>query len=166
MQQHWDIYKEESARHGHRIDHVGLVPTRHVYLATTDEQAKAEVLPTLATRWQQLLKLAKPAEMATSSSYAYLKGTFDAAARGDLTELMDLGMLLIGSPETCVRLIQRHQEFLPDLQYMILFFAYGSLSQAQIQNSMRLFAEEVMPKFPDAEAHISVANGQGVQEGL
>ena len=164
MQQHWDIYKEENARHGHRIDHVGLVPTRHVYLAATDEQAKAEVLPTLATRWQQLLKLAKPAEMAQSSSYAYLKGTFDAAARGDLTELMDLGMLLIGSPETCVRLIQRHREFLPDLRYMILFFAYGSLSQAQIRNSMRLFAEEVMPEFTEVEARIPTVNGQGVRE--
>ena len=75
-------------------------------------------------------------------------------------------MLLIGSPETCVRLIQRHQEFLPDLQYMILFFAYGSLSQAQIRNSMRLFAEEVMPEFPEAAAHMSMVNGQSVQEGL
>ena len=164
MQQHWDIYKEDNAQHGHTIDHVGLVPTRHVYLAATDEQAKAEVLPTLETRWQQLLKLAKPDEMAKSSSYSYLKGTFDAAAKGDLSELMDLGMLLIGSPETCIRLIKRHQEFLPDLQYMILFFAYGSLSQEQICNSMRLFAEEVMPEFPDVKESHPTVNGHSVQE--
>ena len=73
-------------------------------------------------------------------------------------------MLLIGSPETCVRLIQRHREFLPDLRYMILFFAYGSLSQAQIRNSMRLFAEEVMPEFTEVEARIPTVNGQGVRE--
>ena len=127
------------------------------------EQAKAEVLPTLATRWEQLLKLAKPDDMAQSSSYAYLKGTFDAAVRGDLTELMDLGMLLIGSPETCIRLIKRHQEFLPDLQYMILFFAYGSLSQQQVSNSMRLFAEEVMPEFTDAGVGKAAVNGYAVQ---
>ncbi len=150
MQQHWEIYKKESAQAGHTIDHEGLVPTRHVYLAATDEQAKAEVLPTLETRWQQLLKLAKPDEMAKSSSYAYLKGTFEAAARGDLGELMDLGMLLIGTPETAIRLIERHQEFLDDLKYMILFFAYGNLSHQQVCNSMRLFAEEVMPEFADS----------------
>ncbi len=149
MQQHWEIYQKVSAECGHTIDHVGLVPTRHVYLAESDERAKAEVLPTLATRWEQLLKLAKPDETAQTASFEYLKGTFDAAARGDLSELMDLGMLLIGTPETAIRLIKRHQEFLPQLQYMILFFAYGTLTQAQICNSMRLFAEEVMPEFSE-----------------
>ena len=141
------------------------MPTRHVYLAATDEQAKAEVLPTLATRLEQLLKLAKPDERADSPSYSYLKGTFEAAARGDLTELMDLGMLLIGSPETCIRLIKRHQEFLDDLQYMVLFFAYGSLSQQQIFNSMSLFAEEVMPEFTDTgvgEAEVTRRAGNRV----
>ena len=147
MQQHWEIYKQENAAHGHQINHAGLVPTRHVYLAESDAQAKAEVLPTLATRWEQLLKLAKPADMAQSKSYAYLEGTFEAAARGDLDELMDLGMLLIGTPETAIRLIKRHQDFLEDLEYMILFFAYGNLTQEQVCNSMRLFAEEVMPEF-------------------
>ena len=165
MQQHWAIYKADNAKHGHTVDHVGLVPTRHVYVAESDEQAKAEVLPTLAARWQQLLKLAKPDEMAQSSSYSYLKGTFDAAARGDLNELMDLGMLLIGSPDTCIRLIKRHQEFLDDLQYMILFFAYGSLSQQQVCRSMRLFAEQVMPAFPEPEATGTAVNGRAAQEG-
>jgi hypothetical protein len=33
---------------------------------------------------------------------------------------------------------------------MILFFAYGNLTQTQVLNSMRLFAEEVMPEFADA----------------
>ena len=103
--------------------------------------------------------------MAQSSSYSYLKGTFDAAARGDLNELMDLGMLLIGSPDTCIRLIKRHQEFLDDLQYMILFFAYGSLSQQQVCRSMRLFAEEVMPAFPEPEATGTAVNGRAAQEG-
>ena len=164
MQQHWAIYKQDNAKHGHTIDHVGLVPTRHVYVAESDEQAKAEVLPTLATRWQQLLKLAKPDEMAQSSSYSYLKGTFDAAARGDLSELMDLGMLLIGSPDTCIRLIKRHQEFLEDLQYMILFFAYGSLSQQQVCRSMRLFAEEVMPEFSETAMAKTAGNGRVARE--
>ena len=49
---------------------------------------------------------------------------------------------------------------------MILFFAYGSLSQAQIRNSMRLFAEEVMPEFPDAETRMPIVNGQSVQERI
>jgi alkanesulfonate monooxygenase SsuD/methylene tetrahydromethanopterin reductase-like flavin-dependent oxidoreductase (luciferase family) len=151
MQQHWDIYRQENAACGHTIDHVGFVPTRHIYLAATDEQAKAEALPTLAARWKELLRLARPEDAAKSSAYSYLQGTFDTAARGDFEELMDLGMLLIGSPETCIRQIQRHQEFLGDaLQYMILFFAYGNLTQTQVLNSMRLFAEEVMPEFADA----------------
>ncbi len=156
MQQHWDIYRQENAAQGHTINHVGFVPTRHIYLAATDEQAKAEALPTLATRWKELLRLAKPDDMAKSPAYSYLKGTFDTAARGDFDELMDLGMLLVGSPQTCIRQIKRHQEFLGDaLQSMILFFAYGNLTQKQVLNSMRLFAAEVMPEFVD----ISVSAG-------
>lgn len=108
-------------------------------------------LPTLATRWKELLRLARPEDAAKSSAYSYLQGTFDTAARGDFEELMDSGMLLIGSPETCIRQIKRHREFLGDaLQYMILFFAYGNLTQKQVLNSMRLFAQEVMPEFADA----------------
>ena len=156
MQPHWDIYCQENAAQGHNIHHVGFVPTRHIYLAATDEQAKDEALPTLATRWKELLRLAKPDDAAKSPAYSYLKGTFDTAARGDFDELMDLGMLLIGSPQTCIRQIKRHQEFLGDaLQYLILFFAYGNLSHKQVLNSMRLFAEEVLPEFAD----VSVAAG-------
>ncbi len=73
-------------------------------------------------------------------------------------------MLLIGSPETCIRLIKRHQEFLPDLQYMILFFAYGSLSQQQVSHSMRLFAEEVMPEFTDTGVGKAAVNGHAARE--
>ena len=64
MQQHWDIYRQENAAQGHTVNHVGFVPTRHIYLAATDEQAKAEALPTLAARWKELLRLARPDDMA------------------------------------------------------------------------------------------------------
>jgi hypothetical protein len=48
-----------------------------------------------------------------------------------------------GSPKTCIDQIKRRQEFLGDvLQYMILFFAYGNLTQKQVLNSMRLFVED------------------------
>ena len=153
-----DLQHDRLTNQGHTINHVGFVPTRHIYLAATDEQAKAEALPTLATRWKELLRLAKPDDAVKSPAYSYLKGTFDTAARGDFDELMDLGMLLIGSPQTCIRQIQRHQEFLGDaLQYLILFFAYGNLSQKQVLNSMRLFAEEVMPEFADVPVSAGVS---------
>ena len=48
---------------------------------------------------------------------------------------------------------------------MILFFAYGSLSQQQVCRSMRLFAEEVMPAFPEPAATGTAVNGRAAQEG-
>jgi alkanesulfonate monooxygenase SsuD/methylene tetrahydromethanopterin reductase-like flavin-dependent oxidoreductase (luciferase family) len=82
----------------------------------------------------------------------------EEGACDDFDELMDLGMLLVGSPKTCIEQIKRHQEFLGDaLQSMILFFAYGNLTQKQVLNAMRLFAEEVMPEFTDTPVSAAVS---------
>jgi len=53
---------------------------------------------------------------------------------------------VIGTPDTCIRQLQRLQEAM-GMDHFNCSFSFGDLSQAQVLRSMRLFSEEVMPAF-------------------
>ena len=53
---------------------------------------------------------------------------------------------VIGTPDTCIRQIQRLQDAM-HIDHFNCSFSFGDLSQDQIVTSMRRFAEKVMPAF-------------------
>lgn len=57
------------------------------------------------------------------------------------------GIFCVGSPDTCAKLVQRYVEF--DVDQMILVAQLGYMSNDVIKNSLRLFADEVIPRFSD-----------------
>jgi len=61
--------------------------------------------------------------------------------------LVQTGRFVIGSPETCREAVRKYVD--AGFDQLILSSQFGSLTNEQIQRSLRLFHEEVMPEFVD-----------------
>ena len=60
-------------------------------------------------------------------------------------ELIDAGLVLIGSAETVARQIRRHREEL-DLAVFVGSFQLGGMPHDLVMSSLRAFGTEVMPR--------------------
>jgi alkanesulfonate monooxygenase SsuD/methylene tetrahydromethanopterin reductase-like flavin-dependent oxidoreductase (luciferase family) len=68
-----------------------------------------------------------------------------APAEPDVDDLLDR-YLVIGTPETCIRQIERLRRDVGITHFNCSFW-FGDLDQARVLRSMELFAREVMPAF-------------------
>jgi hypothetical protein len=59
--------------------------------------------------------------------------------------LQDKGLIIVGGPEHCIRMIQRLESW--GMGQMLAIFNYGGLPHAQTLGCMERFAQEVMPTF-------------------
>jgi len=105
--------------------------TRHVYVAATDEQAMDEArIAYSAFDWSFRDRPGRPPETAVSR-------------RGDFDTALSRGLILVGNPETVRKEVQRYVD-VTGANYFVGSFAYGTMTDAQLMTSVRLFAEEVM----------------------
>ena len=66
-------------------------------------------------------------------------------SEADTETLLDTH-LIIGTPETCVRQVQRLKDEV-GIEHLNCSFWFGDMQQDKILRSMELFAREVMPHF-------------------
>ena len=147
--------------------HAGPVPrtflTRHVHVAETDEQARAEAEAHLATP-----RMADPALSAagqdmiarTRIGYGRDGRSVGEAGTPERLELrrvfqersksydfwIDNGLALVGSPDTVIRKIQ-DQHALIGHDVLCTQHGFGRLAPELVKKSITLFGEEVIPAF-------------------
>ena len=95
----------------------------HVYVGETDARAAEEAEP-------------------------YIQRYVDTRAVGNTKsfgELQDKGLIIVGGPERCIRMIQRLESW--GMRQMLAIFNYGGFPHAQTLGCMERFAQEVMPAF-------------------
>jgi alkanesulfonate monooxygenase SsuD/methylene tetrahydromethanopterin reductase-like flavin-dependent oxidoreductase (luciferase family) len=104
---------------------------RHVYVAETDAQARAEATAALA-RWFE------------SFNHLWLRDRGEEYWPSDLEAFAAEGYLVAGSP---VAVRQQLQDCLPGWggNYFVGAFAFGDLTREQSLRSLDLFAREVIP---------------------
>jgi alkanesulfonate monooxygenase SsuD/methylene tetrahydromethanopterin reductase-like flavin-dependent oxidoreductase (luciferase family) len=109
--------------------------SRHVYVGKNDAQAWEEA--TVALR-------------DFNENTGFLQATRGDNRRKDYLNQLDArraeGLYIAGSPDTVREEVRRQLE-ITGSNYFVGSFAFGSLSSEQTMNSLRLFAEEVMPAF-------------------
>ena len=143
MREHIELYKSVWAEHRNdpaRLNAHEPAPkygiTRHIYLADTDAQALREA------------KAAFADFIANFNHLRILNGddtgrtNYLADFEGRLAE----GLHIVGSPETVRETLRQHLE-ITGANYFAGSFFFGTLTPEQTLNSLRLFAEEVMPAF-------------------
>jgi alkanesulfonate monooxygenase SsuD/methylene tetrahydromethanopterin reductase-like flavin-dependent oxidoreductase (luciferase family) len=147
--------------------HVGPMPrtflTRHVHIAETDAQAKAEAAAHLATP-----RMADPAfsaagqAMMARSGMGYgpdgrYAGEAGTPERLELRRVfqeraksydfwIDNGLALVGSPDTVIRKIQEQQALIGH-DVLCTQHGFGHLAPELVKKSIRLFGKEVIPVF-------------------
>ncbi len=147
--------------------HAGPMPrtflTRHVHVAETDEQAKAEAAAHLATP-----RMADPAfsaagqDMIARTGMGYgpdgryvgeagtperleLRRVFQERAKS-YDFWIDNGLALVGSPDTVIRKIQEQHDLIGH-DVLCTQHGFGHMAPELIKKSIKLLGEEVIPAF-------------------
>ncbi len=147
-------------RHWKQYGHPGLMPhaflTRHVHVAETDEQARAEAEPNLLLGYNQGGELVAQTRLGfgPNGRASTERGTPE---RKELSRVfqactqsydfwIESGLALVGSPDTVIRQMEAQRQ-LTGYDLFCARHRFGRLVPALAQKSMRLFAEHVIPAF-------------------
>jgi len=148
--------------------HAGPMPraflTRHVHVAETDEQAKAEAAEHLATpRMGDPVFSPAAQEMIARAGMQYGPDGRYAAGEAGTPERLELrrvfrersksydfwidnGLALVGSPDTVIRKIQEQHDLIGH-DVLCTQHGFGHMAPELIKKSMQLFGKEVIPAF-------------------
>ena len=130
-----DRYRAEWAAAGHAAAEMPKVgTTRHVVVAPTDALALSSARRAYARWWQSFMFLWKKHDAAPT--FSAFPEDFDAAFKA--------GLIAAGSPAT-VRGILASEIAQSGVNYLLCRFAFGDLTLAESQQSVDLFASDVMP---------------------
>jgi alkanesulfonate monooxygenase SsuD/methylene tetrahydromethanopterin reductase-like flavin-dependent oxidoreductase (luciferase family) len=139
------FYREIQVANGHAPSD-RLFITREIYVAETDEQARHEAYRYLVAYWElwgRYTQFALEGRMPDEYDLWRKRAPMLHAMKFD--ELIERGLVMIGSPETVARRIIEHQQRL-DLFALAGVFKFGAMPQDMLIKSMRAFAREVMPR--------------------
>ena len=139
------------------LRHPGPAPrtflVRHVHVAETDEQARAEAEPNLVAGMTQEYDLIANTRVGWGQSARGigLEDSPDIRARGHIFEesgksydfWIDNGLALVGSPDTVARKLEEQHKLI-GYDLFCARHRFGRLSPQQVKSSTKLFAERVM----------------------
>ena len=146
-----NLYRETAERvHGYtaRSEQIGWAAP--VYLAATDEQARAEAKPHIEILFNKLLsqpfeQLFPPGYL-SATSRRNMRTHKRSVTSGDYTvdQLIELGIILCGSPDTVRRRLADSHRTL-GFQNFLGLLQFGTLPPDLTERNIRLFAAEVLP---------------------
>ncbi|MEV8195287.1 LLM class flavin-dependent oxidoreductase [Rhodococcus pyridinivorans] len=135
----FNVYKEAGAKVGNDLEfgeNTALV--RDTYLADTTEEAREDFSTYAADTWLKWL--------APYGFIEAMKKPGEESIPYNMDTVMDR-LSIVGDPAYVTGRIQEFRDEL-NLPYYILF-AYNAMPKDKVMKSLRLFAEQVMPKFKD-----------------
>jgi alkanesulfonate monooxygenase SsuD/methylene tetrahydromethanopterin reductase-like flavin-dependent oxidoreductase (luciferase family) len=139
-------YRQIQIESGHQPT-ARLFLTREVYVAETNQQAREEAYEYLLAEWDLWNRYAQFARNGRlPDSYDVWRRRAPVLHALSFDEMIDRGLVLIGSPETVAKKIEEHQQQL-DLAVLVCVLQLSHLPHEKVVRSMRLFADEVMPRF-------------------
>jgi limonene 1,2-monooxygenase len=134
---HWRIYEETAAQHGHVANRASWRVTMYVHLAETREQARKDCaygLESYICYYNDVVPVPNPIPRGLPDPVRYI----NEAQRG-----------IVGTPEDAIREIERVQDVLGGVG-AILLFQHDWANWPATLRSMELIAEEVRPHFTGA----------------
>lgn len=139
------LYREVQTAHGH-APAPRLYLMREIYVAESDERARAEAQPWMLQQWQlwnrytQFTRGGKLPE-----SYDFWRQQAPMLHAMSFDEIVAKDMVILGRPETVANAILRLAGQL-DLMGLAMIFKFGAMPYDMVERSMTAFGEEVMPR--------------------
>lgn len=141
-----------------------------IHVARTAAEAKERTRDAFGWYFDKVMSLVpQGAETpATYEAYAEMAKAYADVGGFPIEQLQEMGVLVLGTPQDAIR---RIEEVYRDIgqQHISCWFRVGGLEDAKVRDSMKLFAEEVMPQFrgrpPLIPEEIAVQNGRAALSG-
>jgi alkanesulfonate monooxygenase SsuD/methylene tetrahydromethanopterin reductase-like flavin-dependent oxidoreductase (luciferase family) len=135
----WALYRETLGRAGHAAEivrecHDWSAMLKLVFVAETDAQAEADIVEPLSS-------YLRAAYLANSADRIAEPAEQDPAA-------FKSRAMIVGAPDTVARQIQEYADV--GVAAMMLWLTWGGNDAGRVRRSMRLFVDEVMPRFSPA----------------
>jgi alkanesulfonate monooxygenase SsuD/methylene tetrahydromethanopterin reductase-like flavin-dependent oxidoreductase (luciferase family) len=131
----WNAHQNNAQRLNAHVKEPLYGISRHVYIAKTDTAA-----------WED----AKAALADFNENTSYLQSRRGDNKRKDYLNDFEArraeGLYIAGSADSVREQVKQHLE-ITGSNYFVASFAFGNLSHEQAMNSLRLFAQDVMPAF-------------------
>jgi alkanesulfonate monooxygenase SsuD/methylene tetrahydromethanopterin reductase-like flavin-dependent oxidoreductase (luciferase family) len=145
-----NTYREQARQYGYEAEPDQLGWACPIYVAETDERARAEAGRAVETLFNDFLRqsfemLMPPGYTSIGSMKNFIRSR-GALGGGRLTAeaLIETGTALIGSPRTVLSGIERMRER-TGFGILVALLQFGILSDGLTRRNMDLFAAEVMP---------------------
>jgi alkanesulfonate monooxygenase SsuD/methylene tetrahydromethanopterin reductase-like flavin-dependent oxidoreductase (luciferase family) len=137
-----------------------------IHLARTEEIAKERSRDAFGWYFDKVMSLVpQGAEVpATYEAYAEMAQVYADSGGFPIEKLQKMGTLILGTPEDAIRRIEEvYQEI--GQHHVSCWFRIGGLEDARVKESMKLFAEEVMPRFRERPVHVPELAGDDGRTG-
>ncbi len=150
----FDMYRDCAKANGYTASPSQMGWALPMYVAETDAQARAEVASHIEIFFNKLLHYPLDARLppgytSVASTKALIEQKFKLRKSFQSAEaLLEMGMVIAGSPKTVRETIAARQKEL-GFGHLIAMLQIGTQPPEQTENSMRLFASEVMPYLRD-----------------
>ena len=145
----WRIAEEEAAKHGKTIDRANWRMVMNMHVAETDERALQDVR--------------RGERIETVTYFEDALGRPPGRAQDPLTDGVNAGTTLVGSPETVARGIENLIEKSEGGFGGLMFRAHDWADREQTWRSYELFARWVMPRFQHALETVSASYDWAVE---
>jgi alkanesulfonate monooxygenase SsuD/methylene tetrahydromethanopterin reductase-like flavin-dependent oxidoreductase (luciferase family) len=151
VQRNLGLYRETFAAH-----HPGRSPRRvqmsfHFHVAETDAQARAEAEEPMSQYVEVFRESASAWQDRSSAAYPGYDAIIRELDGMSYDRVLRETRAFIGSPDTVQRQIRSILDLFGDVEPSLQVL-YGNVRYEQAERSLRLFAEEVMPRFRQAAA--------------
>jgi natural product biosynthesis luciferase-like monooxygenase protein len=131
-----EMYRDALRRAGHPLDQKDVFTMYPIYVADTDEQARAEVFE----HWHRWRGFALEALNVAPGHPAYER----VLGHLDYDAMVRDSRGIFGAPETCARILRRIIATV-DTTHIGLTFHFGGLSQDRVLRSMKRCVQAVLP---------------------
>ena len=142
----FDMYRKVATEAGHEVTPEHTVLARNIYVADTNEQARAEAEEALNHFFRLFIPANVPRDLQSlPDDYKYYREFFAPFFGTPMTfeDILAAGLVIVGSPETVARALQ-DQIAITGTGHLLCWMNFGNLSPEQVRRSERLFAHEVM----------------------
>jgi alkanesulfonate monooxygenase SsuD/methylene tetrahydromethanopterin reductase-like flavin-dependent oxidoreductase (luciferase family) len=152
-----DAYINSLREHGHRQAEIEQlmrrwVVTKHVYVAPTDAEAIEDARgPEMWYRDSFIRSLSADGLPGLDESVYRASEAMIQRLQAQTWEDLYTDALVIGSPETVAGKVAQLQQI--GVGEMVCWMNFGGIPAHKVRRSMRLFAQEVMPRFQPVAAH-------------
>lgn len=139
------LYREVQTAHGH-APAPRLYLMREIYIAESDERARAEAHPWLLQYWDLWNRYTQFTHGGRlPDSYDFWRKQAPMLHAMSFDEIVANSMVILGSPQTVANEILRLVGQV-DLMGLALIFKLGAMPYDMVGRSMRAFGDEVMPR--------------------